>query len=272
MHGRRVDEPTPVCGRHGVHGLVQVAVVVPLDVVDAVGGDEARSSRSSRCARASGVGQVEHLLVAPLARRRRSAAAASTRGARARGRSPVDHLRLEPEAELACRARVRARRAGASPSGHTSASTYPVAEPARSWRRPRNQPSSSTKRSTPTPGGGVGERDSGRGRLSKYTASQVLSTTGRGRSGCAGGRAGSWRRRGARRGRRRWTKATSGRRTSRRGRARTSPGASSSPPPRTALWRPRLGSALGEVRVVPAPGGCTAQTSPDRSRTRPCRR
>ena len=39
---------------------------------------------------------------------------------------------------------------GCSPSGHTSGSTYQSPSPAVSSRRPRNQPSSSTNRSTPT--------------------------------------------------------------------------------------------------------------------------
>ena len=62
----------------------------------------------------------------------------------------VDHLRLDPQPELACRGARTWSTSGCSPSGQTSSSTYQSPRPAVSSRRPRNQPSSSTNRSTPT--------------------------------------------------------------------------------------------------------------------------
>ena len=77
-------------------------------------------------------------------------------------------------------------------------------------------------------------------------------------AGCGGG--GARGRRGRRSsGRRR----PSGRHTSRPGARRTSPGASSSPPPRTAWWRPApSGSASTRCSWLPLHAVCTAQTSP----------
>ena len=102
----------------------------------------------------------------------------------------VDHLGLDPEAELhAESAHVVDERVQARPATRSRRRT---SRRARRCRRagPRNQPSSSTKRSTPTDGRARRRARRGVSRAwSKYTASQVLSVTGRGRRGCCGRRA-----------------------------------------------------------------------------------
>src|SRR4029453_14515714 len=69
---------------------------------------------------------------------------------------------------------------GVRPSGQTSAATYQSPTPAVSLGRPPNQPSSSTNRSTPRRAATSASSVSRSRRWSKETASQGLSTTGRG--------------------------------------------------------------------------------------------
>ena len=131
------------------------------------------------------VRQVEHVLARAAATAGRGRAGREQPvGVRAREVGvEVDHLRLDPQPELHAELahpvdeRVAGRRAR-RPRRRTS-------RPARrvSSRRAANQPSSSTNRSTPTARPRRPARFSRSRSWSKYTASQVLSTSGRGLRG-----------------------------------------------------------------------------------------
>ena len=69
---------------------------------------------------------------------------------------------------------------GARPSGYLLGSAHQSPRPARSWWRPRNQPSSSTKRSTPTSAAASASAIRSGSWWLKYRPSQVLRCTGRG--------------------------------------------------------------------------------------------
>ena len=121
--------------------------MVPLDVVDRVLGEDARrAARTGSPKRRAGRGRAP-------------AGGAGHRADQCRAEDPVrvgpaqvgvgvDHLRLEPQAELHAAPRT-ASVSGCRPCGHTPSSTYQSPSPAVSSRRCRNQPSSSTNRSTP---------------------------------------------------------------------------------------------------------------------------
>ena len=68
---------------------------------------------------------------------------------------------------------------GCNPPGQVTGSTNQSPRARRSSERPVNQPSSSTKRSTPTTAAASARRARVGRSWSKYTASQVFSTTGR---------------------------------------------------------------------------------------------
>ena len=150
---------------------------------------------------------------------------------------------------------------GPSPSGQTAGSTVQSPSPPVSSRRSRNQPSSSTNRSTPI-----------RAARSAMALSrpQVVVEVDRlphvqhdrlerrgARAGCAGGCA---RRRPVRRGRRsRPRRAPTGWSSSRRLGRRTSPGSSSSPPP---IVVPVAASRSTRSTELPLHATCTPSTSP----------
>ena len=131
-----------------VPGVEQVAVVVPLHVVDASSVDErARSARAR--ARTLGVAEVEHVLVARRQRRRRARASKSHSGcsrARSESRLTISGSNHSPNSMPSSRTDVTAGRA---PRARRLSTTQSPSELVSS-RRPVNQPSSSTKRSTPT--------------------------------------------------------------------------------------------------------------------------
>ena len=140
----RVHRRPPV-----VAGLDEVAVVVPLEVVDVVLGEQ-RVEPLEEVGVGLRVREVEHLLVAP--RRRQPARRAEDPVGVGAGQVGVgvDHLGLDPEPELHAAARGRGRPAGAGRPARR-----PRRRTSRRGRRcrrggPRNQPSSSTNRSTPT--------------------------------------------------------------------------------------------------------------------------
>jgi hypothetical protein len=95
-----------------------------------------------------------------------------------------------------CRPRARTcSTSGCSPSGHTCGSTVQSPRPAVSSRRPRNQPSSRTYRSTPMSAARSARARSRSRSWSKYTASHTLSVSGLGVRGCVGrSRTVRWRR------------------------------------------------------------------------------
>ena len=130
-------------------GVEQVAVVVPLEVGDRVLVEErvqAARRRTRRRRRARGR--------APAAGVRPAAATSAPRRIqsgwrRARSLSGLTISGSTHSPNSMPRSRTWSTR-GCSPSGQTVASTYQSPRPAVSSRRPTNQPSSSTNRSTPT--------------------------------------------------------------------------------------------------------------------------
>ena len=180
MAGAQLVEQ-PVDGERLVVGRRdEVAVVVPLEVRDVVLGQQGVEPLEDVRVRLRDR-DVEPLLVAP-----RRAGEDPVRMRAGEVGVGVDHLRLDPQAELHARARARGRRAGAARRARRPRRRTSRRGPAVSSRRWRNQPSSSTNRSTPSSAAVSASAFSRSSRWSKYTASHVLSTTGRGRAGWLG--------------------------------------------------------------------------------------
>ena len=160
-------------------GIDEVAVVVPLQVRDRVLVEQRVQARGDVGVRLR-VREVEHLLLPRGRRQRHPAAQDPVRMLPREVAVGVDHLGLDPQAELHAEVAHVVDRAGAGRPARRPRRRTSRRGPAVSSRRPVNQPSSSTKRSTPTPAAASASAVSFSSEWSKYTASHVLSVTGPG--------------------------------------------------------------------------------------------
>ncbi len=148
-YSARVWSCTRATALRAAAGVDQIAVVVPLEVGDRVLVEQ-RVQSFGDVGVGLGVARGREPAAAGRRRQRHPPAQDPVRVRASEVAVGVDHLGLDPEAELHAERRGRDRRGDAGRRGQTSRSTNQSPRPAVSSRRPRNQPSSRTKRSTPT--------------------------------------------------------------------------------------------------------------------------